>query len=169
MQTTSRCLLAVLAAAGVLYAGCGGDDPGQQPTASGEDGAPDNAQAITYSRCMRENGVPGFPDPQNGRLMLRGGKDGIDPESPSFQAAEKACRKLAPTGPKGGSPDSKEMQERALAHAKCMRANGVPTFPDPEFTGGGARIRLPRGVDRSALQAAEKTCGDLMRNPESSR
>jgi hypothetical protein len=57
------------------------------------------AAALKYSACMRSHGVPKFPDPQfsNGRASLRIGRDiGIDPSSPTFQAAQKACQKDLP-------------------------------------------------------------------------
>jgi hypothetical protein len=54
--------------------------------------------ALKYSQCMRQHGVPKFPDPQpNGGLLLR--KDsGVDPTSPTFKAADKTCQQLLPRG-----------------------------------------------------------------------
>jgi hypothetical protein len=54
------------------------------------------AQALAMSRCMRTHGVPNFPDPQfqtgpGGGFGVRIGGPGIDPRSPAFQAAQKAC------------------------------------------------------------------------------
>jgi hypothetical protein len=53
------------------------------------------AQALEFAQCMRTHGVADFPDPTtNGggvsfRIKVGGG---VDPRSPAFQAAEKACR-----------------------------------------------------------------------------
>jgi hypothetical protein len=58
------------------------------------------SQMLKFVSCMRSNGVPNFPDPQNGRFVITGG---IDPNSPQFQAAMQACRKLLPGGVAGGS------------------------------------------------------------------
>jgi hypothetical protein len=65
---------------------------------------------LEFAECMRDNGVD-FPDPGadgGGRITI-GGKDGIDPSSPEFQAAQEACQSilgdLGPTfngGPGGG-------------------------------------------------------------------
>jgi len=64
------------------------------------------AQALAMSRCMRSHGVPNFPDPtfQTGPgggvgvgIQLNG--SGIDPNSPAFQTAQKACGKIF-----GGAP-----------------------------------------------------------------
>jgi hypothetical protein len=56
------------------------------------------AQALAMSRCMRSHGVPNFPDPQfqagpGGGVGIRigGPGSGINPNSPAFQAAQKAC------------------------------------------------------------------------------
>jgi hypothetical protein len=40
---------------------------------------------LAYSRCMRENGVPNFPD------RKPDSRDRINPDSPGFQAADRAC------------------------------------------------------------------------------
>lgn len=61
-------------------------------------------QQRAISRCMRENGVPGFPDPEpNGRIRIQGGS-GLDPSDPSFQAAQVKCDALGPApGSAGGT------------------------------------------------------------------
>jgi hypothetical protein len=56
--------------------------------------------ALRFAKCMREHGISKFPDPQpNGGLLLRS-DSGIDPSSPTFKAAQKACEQLLPR-PKG--------------------------------------------------------------------
>jgi hypothetical protein len=60
---------------------------------------------------MRAHGLPDFPDPvfSNGgaRITIGGGKKGggLNPNSPVFQAAQKACQSLMPgkLGPKTSS------------------------------------------------------------------
>jgi hypothetical protein len=77
----------------------GKPDPGQV--------AKEQQQALRFSQCMRSHGVPKFPDPTfeaNGGTLLRVGKD-VNPNSPQFRAAQKACQKLVPGGPVGGSPE----------------------------------------------------------------
>ncbi|MEO3874998.1 hypothetical protein ABGB18_39945 [Nonomuraea sp. B12E4] len=54
-------------------------------------------QMLKYVACMRKNGVPNFPDPQNGRIQLSP-EVGVDPQSPQFKNAEDACRKFMPGG-----------------------------------------------------------------------
>lgn len=56
--------------------------------------------ALKFAACMRSHGVPNFPDPKvsSGRVQIRIGGPGIDPNSPPFQAALKACQSLSPLG-----------------------------------------------------------------------
>jgi hypothetical protein len=55
-------------------------------------------QMVELAKCMRKHGVPNFPDPTpGGGLMLKKGS-GLDPSSPQFQAAAKACGSAGPGG-----------------------------------------------------------------------
>lgn len=59
-------------------------------------------QARQMSKCMRENGVPNFPDPMpDGRMQIDGDKLGTGPGKPDFDAAEKACANFRPSPPPG--------------------------------------------------------------------
>jgi hypothetical protein len=61
-------------------------------------------QALAFSQCMRDHGVTDFPDPQfngNGVILGGPGQVKIDPNSPTFQAAQQACQSLLP-GAGGG-------------------------------------------------------------------
>ncbi len=64
-------------------------------------------QALQFSQCMRDHGLPDFPDPQfsNGGVSIGGPGQkgaGLDPNSATFQAAQQACESLMP-GLSGGS------------------------------------------------------------------
>jgi hypothetical protein len=162
--------VALVIAIGAIAAGCG-SSPKQTASASLGSGSSSRYQAmVKYSECMRTHGVPGFPDPQatangGGALVIHGGPgSAIDPSSPSFQSAQRTCAKLMPSGagPLGsGIPSSARRQ--ALKFSACMRSHGVPGFPDPVFSGNGARLQLTpsSGVDPAspAFKAAQKTCG----------
>jgi hypothetical protein len=61
-----------------------------------------------------------------------------------------------------GAPSAGALGSAALAYAKCMRASGVPGFPDPNASGGflfhaGARI-----VTSPAFKAAQAKCRRFM-------
>jgi hypothetical protein len=76
----------------------GGNSPAQQ--------AEFRKAALANSRCMRSHGVPNFPDPQfgdNGEVRLKLSKgSGINPRSPAFQRAQRACAKYMPKRVVGG-------------------------------------------------------------------
>jgi hypothetical protein len=65
------------------------------------------AQALKFSACMRAHGEPNFPDPQFSssgggvRIKIGGPGSDLDPQSPIFQAAQKACASDLP-GKNGG-------------------------------------------------------------------
>ena len=142
---------------------------------SGEDGADGEEagsekdleeQALEYAECMRENGVPDFPDPQiedGGIRMQIGGPDGeLDPEA--LDQANEVCQDLAPRG--GGNfseEDRQEMQDAFLEYAQCMRDNGYD-MPDPQFGEGGegGMFRMRGEPDDPAFQKAQEACEDKL-------
>jgi hypothetical protein len=53
---------------------------------------PSQAQTVRFSRCMRTNGIPDFPDPTSSGLTINRGAGGdLDPNNPAFQRAAKLC------------------------------------------------------------------------------
>ena len=58
--------------------------------------------ALAHARCMREHGID-FPDPtfEGGGKMTMKLPEGLDPQSPAFQAAQRACSKYQPKGGPG--------------------------------------------------------------------
>lgn len=166
-RTRGLVLRAVLVAAAVALtiSACGGSSSDDTGSAASPAGAPDSETAVEFSECMRENGVPEFPDPEEGRFKIIGkpGGGGLDPSSPQFQEAQEACQQYAPQMSKGGAP-SEEMKEGILEMAECMRENGIPDFPDPDFSGGGFQLKLPQGVDPESPQfkEAQEACGDII-------
>ncbi len=67
------------------------------------------AAALAFSACMRGHGLPDFPDPTfsgNGvqlKVTAHPGS-GLDPRSPTFQAAQNACRSKLPGKVQGSLP-----------------------------------------------------------------
>jgi hypothetical protein len=120
------------------------------------------AGLLAYSQCMRSHGVPDFPDPVGNSLQLRAsqGSD-LDPTSPQFVAAQNACKALQPGGGPGGTVSAAQ-QANALKYSACMRQNGVPSFPDPVFSNGGAQLKITN-IDPNSPQfvAAQKACQSL--------
>jgi hypothetical protein len=180
--------LAVAAVLALIVAACAGrgDDGGgdgvaslsaaTSTTAAGGNGGqtkdPQDA-ALEFAKCMRANGVPDFPDPQieNGGASIRiGPGEDVNPRDPKVRKAHEACRGKLVAGGQGPAPDDPAMEAAALEFAKCMRANGVPDFPDPqtEAAGGpGLLIGPDSGIDPNSptFKAAEKTCRPKLNMP----
>ena len=80
--------------------------------------------------------LPNFPDPvrtPSGGYGYR--TTGIDPNSAAFQGALKACKALPSPWNSTGQQLSPAQQQAWLTWAQCIRAHGVPDFPDPTFSG----------------------------------
>jgi hypothetical protein len=106
---------------------------------------------LEYAECMRDQGVD-FPDPKPGEdgAMLVGPDPGEEPptaaEQQEMEAADAECKGILEdvegSLPAPSAEEQREMQDRALAFAECMREEGID-FPDPEFDEGG---RMTFGV-----------------------
>jgi hypothetical protein len=146
-------------------------------TSSQGDGAPTSgaskAEDVTrFSACMRSHGVPAFPDPKassgGGMNLTIGPGSGIDPSSPQFRAAQKTCQKLLPNGGKANPADQAKAQAQMLKFSACMRAHGLPDFPDPKISGGGIQLSIGKGLDPNSpvFKAAQKACQSVMPGPK---
>jgi hypothetical protein len=126
--------LALVALISLISAGCGSSAPAETGTGAGGNNTSANAQkAVKFAECMRKNGVSQFPDPgASGKLTIDAVANGssLDTSSPAFTQAIRACKNLEPAGFMG-SKRSSQQQQAALNFAQCVRANGVPDFPDP--------------------------------------
>ncbi len=62
-----------------------------------------------------------------------------------------------------GVPTQAQFQNGLLEFAQCMRASGVPNFPDPG-AGGGFLLRTGAGIDPSSpvFKAAQAKCQKLV-------
>ncbi len=166
------------AALTLAAAGCGGSSgtgvarigsTTSKPTARGASPAGDAANPLAYSRCMRSHGVPNFPDPDSqGRILITSGvsngkKTGVDVHSTQFTMAQKACQALQPNGGKPSATQQASAQRAMLKFAGCMRAHGVPSFPDPK-PGQPLTLGQKAGVDVNspAFKSAEQTCQKLV-------
>lgn len=108
-------------AATVLLAGCGSTGRGTPASASRD-------PAVQYAQCLRSHGLPSFPDPSTGRPPSI--PSGVDTHAPAFGAAQQACANLLPSNSGSGS-QAASRNAQLVKLARCMRANGVPTFADP--------------------------------------
>lgn len=174
MRTRRMLALAPLLVAG-LAAGCGkqhaGTDgiasltgTGATPSSSSSsgNGAPQSdtdlrASMVKFAQCMRQHGVK-MPDPKvNGGGVAIGIPAGTDKSV--VDKAQAACKKYLPNGGEPPKMDPK-VTEQLRQLAKCMRANGVPKFPDPAPNGGIQIDGNKTGIDPNdpVFKAAEKKC-----------
>jgi hypothetical protein len=166
----------------VIGAGCGSSTPtgsasssgsasSTGPTASrpssgtasngGNTQATKREKAVKFAECVRAHGVPHFPDPgASGDINF-----GVDVSKAVFTAAVNACKSLEPPGSLS-SQRSTTQQSAALRFAQCVRAHGVPDFPDP--VNGQPLIdttkipssNQPGGM--TILNAATHKCGSVL-------
>jgi hypothetical protein len=92
--------------------------------------------ALAFARCMRDSGVPNFPDPIPGGGFAFN-PVGIDRGAPAVRAAQAKCQRFAPQppgGPTAGSsgPPSAQALAQLRTVARCMREHGISAFPDPQ-------------------------------------
>jgi len=66
-------------------------------------------------------------------------------------------------GAAGSSPSRAQLQSDALKYSRCMRAHGVPDFPDPSSS-GGFTFQPGSGLNPSspAVKAAQAKCEKYM-------
>jgi hypothetical protein len=156
---------AVLLAAG-LVAGCGGGAHASSATKV-------MSEALAYANCMRSHRVPDFPDPnsqgefqlrpvtvENGRTTSIGD---LVPSSPAFQAAERACGSFGSAGRQVTATQEEQEFQKSLHAAECMRASGVPNYPNPTLIDGSIDHNFSPSLNINPsspvfLQAAKK-CG----------
>ena len=87
-----------------------------------------------------------------------GGSSG--PTIAHLSSAKSASSSLEGSGSSAESPAS--LEQAAVAYARCMRASGVPNFPDPS-AGGGFLFHARAGDPTSpAFKAAQAKCRHLL-------
>lgn len=123
-----NCLrIAIAVLGGASMAGCGSTGPLSRTVTDAPSGS---NSALRFSQCMRANGAPSFPDPGPSGYA----RSGINLQSPAVQSAMNACTRYLPQS--GHSPTvPARVRHQELLLANCMRANGVPNFPDPDKNG----------------------------------
>jgi hypothetical protein len=139
--------LAGVVAVAAVAAGCGGTQSsnGASPSAAAGDTGiktitaahattADHASTLTprqkavkFTECMRANGVGDFPDPDaSGQFPSYG----VSVTPTVWTKAVVACKSLQPPGTLSAKLTPAQ-ESAALKFAHCVRANGVPDFPDP--------------------------------------
>jgi hypothetical protein len=128
---------------------------------------------------MRGHGVPNFPDPGSGGQVPKADAGQLGVSSSQLQAARQACRRLYPSAgglfeqqtqqceQTGDCPQALVQQILTLQrrYARCIRAHGVPNFPDPTLDSRGrpyfavGRAGLSSQYTHSAVfEAKDRVC-----------
>jgi hypothetical protein len=146
-----------------VISGCGSSAPASAGGA-GTSTASAHEKAVKFAECIRSNGVSAFPDPDASGQFAYGipsYSSPLNPSSAAWQHAIGACKSLEPPEFMPTSFTPKQLSAR-LKFAQCVRANGVPSFPDP--TPHGPLVDVHGGQSIPGLQAAIQKCIRL--NPE---
>jgi len=86
----------------------------------------------------------------------------MNESSSQYISANRACKKLLPNGGQISSQKNSQLLKNALRFTQCMRAHGVPRFPDPAANGsnGGSFNLQGSGMDPHSpqVQSALQIC-----------
>jgi hypothetical protein len=172
--------LAALISLALPVAGCGGSgSPGGHvaqlgPTttatpsspSTGSPAASPQGNGVAYSRCMRSNGVPDYPDPSSSggtdKSKVTAARSEVG--SSRFDTAVDACKHLLPPSPAGPTPAEVQQVMSGMANvARCIRSHGVPNWPDPSLDAGRPTFDI-HSIDYKAprISAAIHECEHLM-------
>lgn len=157
-QRRAGVLAAAAAGIALLAAACGG---GGSSTGASAAGSTPYQKAVAYAQCIRSHGQPGWPDPNSQGNFLITGSNHVDPHSPRFASANKACERLLPNGGQETAAQQQKALSQALKFVACMRSHGIPDFPDPTVQDGQVSQRLDAsGFARNSpqLQSARQAC-----------
>ena len=114
-----------------------------------------------WAACMRSHGVPNQADPtiddRKAIHIALAPKQGV----PFVDQFKKPCQTYlteAEEALRGGKPFAKPDTAKLLAFSECMRAHGIPDFPDPSHSGlvvnGGGDLN----PNNPTFQNASKVC-----------
>lgn len=147
MTAPSGTLIWLLVAVTFALAGCGGSTNGAGASAAA--GSAPSAASVwqEYARCVRDHGVPDFPDPT---VDAAGNATfpGADPKSLPG-ATQSSCATILgrlPARLRSGRPqDVATLQQ----FARCMRDHGIADWPDPDAEG---RFAYPASLVQAHTQ-----------------
>lgn len=166
LETRWRLVVVVVAAAAIVLS-----LPACSSSSSDSETSEDTSERamLDFARCMRDNGVPSFPDP----VAQPDGSFGFErpprADPAALDAALDSCQaELDATGLTFGSapsPDDPEAGDALLGFSRCMRENGISEFPDPTPSGGfhglfdGVDLQSPRV--QQAVQSCQSFLGQI--------
>jgi hypothetical protein len=123
---------------------------------------------VAYAACARDHGMPNLPDPQvddqgNDRYPSLDRQGHWSWPASVLQGCAKVWERVHAVRDRfdsqqgqGRSP-SISSRAQALAVARCLRAHGFPSFPDPSSSGSTSVGALPPGFAKPNLSPQART------------
>jgi hypothetical protein len=160
-----------LASSALLLAGCSSRTatPAVAHLAGSPGASASRTSAVQLAgECMRAHGLPNFPDPALAtdgpaagqaildKSVLKSYSDGV--VNQAITACRSALDQAGLVSGQGSSNISQQELQARLALARCIRAHGVPNFPDPNPTTGD--VSPPPGLNKKSpsILAAIQAC-----------
>ena len=163
LRLRAGALAAAVTGVTLLAAACGGSSAAANTFAPGAT----HAQSVAFAKCMRANGVPGFPDP-NGQGNFNDAQIQALTNGPQGDSALHQCRSVLPNAGTGLTVTQIQTIQQQNLHnavkaAICMRAHGITNFPDPAGTTQDSGVNWPQtlpGIDTGSppYEKAYMTC-----------
>jgi hypothetical protein len=120
------------------------------------------------AQCLRDHGIPNFPDP----VLDTRGRPQIDDQllnslpASVTQAAEQACTAQIDAAQRAADTQRPPATPQELAQdtrfAQCMRQHGWPNFPDPDADGSfraSTQSAMPSSKNDPSFQACRSQLG----------
>ena len=129
----ARIVAAIIAmAACALLAACS-RNPSQAGSGSPNSPSTNSQKMLAFSRCVREHGVPNYPDPGSNGQVAKQTAQQLEVSNSQLQAALNACEHLLPnTGNIDDNPAAlQQWWNQMQRFAQCMHTHGVPNWPGP--------------------------------------
>ena len=104
------------------------------------------ASGVAWAQCVRSHGVPNFPDPGSDGQSRKETAQQLGVSDAVLGTATNACADLNPHNP--ASPQTAaQVVTNGLTVARCMRAHGLPKFPDPTTSASGPHFVISVSSD----------------------
>ena len=100
---------------------------------------------LGLARCLRAHGVPNYPDPNASGQEPAGAKQLTF--APRGQAAAAACSYWGRRIHNDDAAQNQAVRVEYVRFAQCMRAHGLPSFPDPANAEGRVEFVLSASQD----------------------
>ena len=136
--------VAAVTAVGLAAAACSASS-----SSAGAGGSANTTSAVRYTSCMRSHGVPDYPGPDSSGYLPKitpSNEQQLGVSQSRFNTAQAACQALWPYQAPTQAEQRQELADD-LKFARCMRAHGLPGFPDPAPEPDGPRFLISVSKD----------------------